>query len=267
MLASPAGTWRPERVYPPATAEFAELRRRLHLPERPTLACVTIRAHLRPDPSCPPRERDRSHHQSCSRRASGESARPRPKSSRPTAATQSTCNSACRPSVSGALADRHRGRADAVRLTRRPPAWSMSCSSPSRHYWRAEPARGDWRSWREPSCSRIWYANRASFRCGDRQTISSSATHCVKSGQRSKPLRSRRRIVRAWCFSRSRSSGSASSSTGQSDGPTPSRPTSLRPGGGRSDQRRRVEARTAGHRMAPEGDDDTNGLPERRDGC
>ena len=41
MLASPAGTWRPERVYPPATAEFAELRRRLQLPERPNLACVT----------------------------------------------------------------------------------------------------------------------------------------------------------------------------------------------------------------------------------
>jgi riboflavin biosynthesis pyrimidine reductase len=41
MLASPAGTWRPERVYPPAAAGFAELRRRLQLPERPTLACVT----------------------------------------------------------------------------------------------------------------------------------------------------------------------------------------------------------------------------------
>lgn len=41
MLASPAGTWRPERSYPPATASFAELRRRLQLPERPTLAFVT----------------------------------------------------------------------------------------------------------------------------------------------------------------------------------------------------------------------------------
>ena len=29
MLASPKGTWRPERVYPPAAEAFAELRRRL----------------------------------------------------------------------------------------------------------------------------------------------------------------------------------------------------------------------------------------------
>jgi riboflavin biosynthesis pyrimidine reductase len=41
VLASPQGTWRPERVYPPAAEAFAELRRRLGLPERPTVACVT----------------------------------------------------------------------------------------------------------------------------------------------------------------------------------------------------------------------------------
>jgi riboflavin biosynthesis pyrimidine reductase len=41
MLASPNGTWRPERVYPPAAAEFAELRRRRGRPEWPTVAFVT----------------------------------------------------------------------------------------------------------------------------------------------------------------------------------------------------------------------------------
>jgi riboflavin biosynthesis pyrimidine reductase len=41
MLASPRGTWRPERVYPPAAEAFAELRRRLGLAERPMVACVT----------------------------------------------------------------------------------------------------------------------------------------------------------------------------------------------------------------------------------
>lgn len=41
MLASPQGTWRPERVYPPAAEAFAELRRRLGLAERPLVACVT----------------------------------------------------------------------------------------------------------------------------------------------------------------------------------------------------------------------------------
>ena len=41
MLASPKGTWRPERVYPAAAEAFAELRRRLGLAERPTVACVT----------------------------------------------------------------------------------------------------------------------------------------------------------------------------------------------------------------------------------
>jgi riboflavin biosynthesis pyrimidine reductase len=41
MLASPDGTWRPERVYPPAAEEFAELRRRRGRSERPTVAFVT----------------------------------------------------------------------------------------------------------------------------------------------------------------------------------------------------------------------------------
>jgi riboflavin biosynthesis pyrimidine reductase len=41
MLASPRGTWRPERVYPPAAAEFAELRRLRGRPERPTVVFVT----------------------------------------------------------------------------------------------------------------------------------------------------------------------------------------------------------------------------------
>jgi riboflavin biosynthesis pyrimidine reductase len=41
MLASPAGTWLPERVYPPAAAAFAELRRRRDRPEQPTVAFVT----------------------------------------------------------------------------------------------------------------------------------------------------------------------------------------------------------------------------------
>ena len=41
MLASPKGTWRPERVYPPAAEEFAELRRRRGRSERPTVAFVT----------------------------------------------------------------------------------------------------------------------------------------------------------------------------------------------------------------------------------
>jgi riboflavin biosynthesis pyrimidine reductase len=41
MLASPEGTWLPERVYPRAAGEFAELRRRRGRPESPTVACVT----------------------------------------------------------------------------------------------------------------------------------------------------------------------------------------------------------------------------------
>jgi riboflavin biosynthesis pyrimidine reductase len=41
MLASPKGTWRPERVYPPAADAFAELRRRRGRPEQPTVVFVT----------------------------------------------------------------------------------------------------------------------------------------------------------------------------------------------------------------------------------
>jgi riboflavin biosynthesis pyrimidine reductase len=41
MLASPKGTWLPERVYPAAAGAFADLRRRRGRPEQPTVAFVT----------------------------------------------------------------------------------------------------------------------------------------------------------------------------------------------------------------------------------
>ena len=41
MLASPKGTWLPERVYPSAAKAFAELRRRRGRSEQPTVAFVT----------------------------------------------------------------------------------------------------------------------------------------------------------------------------------------------------------------------------------
>jgi len=41
MLASPNGTWLPERVFPSAAEEFAELRRRRGRPASPTVAFVT----------------------------------------------------------------------------------------------------------------------------------------------------------------------------------------------------------------------------------
>jgi riboflavin biosynthesis pyrimidine reductase len=41
MKASPRGTWRPEKVYPPAAAAFAELRRSLGQPEGPQVAILT----------------------------------------------------------------------------------------------------------------------------------------------------------------------------------------------------------------------------------
>jgi riboflavin biosynthesis pyrimidine reductase len=41
MLASPNGTWQPERVFPSAAEEFAELRRRRGRPVSPTVAFVT----------------------------------------------------------------------------------------------------------------------------------------------------------------------------------------------------------------------------------
>ena len=48
MLASPRGTWRPERVYAPAAAAFAELRRVRGLPERPAVAVLTTGRSLDP---------------------------------------------------------------------------------------------------------------------------------------------------------------------------------------------------------------------------
>ena len=41
MLGSPKGTWRPDKVYPPAADAFAELRRRLGKSEQPAVAIVT----------------------------------------------------------------------------------------------------------------------------------------------------------------------------------------------------------------------------------
>lgn len=41
MLASPKGTWRADKAYPPAGDALLELRRRLGKPERPTVAVVT----------------------------------------------------------------------------------------------------------------------------------------------------------------------------------------------------------------------------------
>lgn len=48
MLASPAGTWRADKVYPPAAGAFAELRRRLGKPEHPAVAIVTAGASFDP---------------------------------------------------------------------------------------------------------------------------------------------------------------------------------------------------------------------------
>ena len=55
MLASPKGTWLPERVYPPAAEAFAELRRRRGRPEQPSLAFVTAGGSF--DPTHPALER------------------------------------------------------------------------------------------------------------------------------------------------------------------------------------------------------------------
>jgi riboflavin biosynthesis pyrimidine reductase len=41
LLASPKGTWRADRVYPPAADAYAELRSRLGLPKQPVVAIVT----------------------------------------------------------------------------------------------------------------------------------------------------------------------------------------------------------------------------------
>lgn len=56
MLASPRGTWLPERAYPPAGGAFAELRRRLGKPPAPTVAVVTAGGSL--DPGHPALERE-----------------------------------------------------------------------------------------------------------------------------------------------------------------------------------------------------------------
>ena len=48
MRASPQGTWRPDKVYPPAADAFAELRRRLGKPERPAVAIVTAGGSFEP---------------------------------------------------------------------------------------------------------------------------------------------------------------------------------------------------------------------------
>jgi riboflavin biosynthesis pyrimidine reductase len=48
MRASPAGTWQPERVYPPAAEAFAELRRRRSRPPAPTVAFVTAGGSFEP---------------------------------------------------------------------------------------------------------------------------------------------------------------------------------------------------------------------------
>jgi riboflavin biosynthesis pyrimidine reductase len=55
LLASPQGTWRADRVYPPAAVELAELRAALGKPEHPAVAIVTSGASL--DPTHPVLER------------------------------------------------------------------------------------------------------------------------------------------------------------------------------------------------------------------
>jgi riboflavin biosynthesis pyrimidine reductase len=56
MLASPQGTWLPERVYPAAAGAFAELRRRRGRPGAPTVAFVTAGGSF--DASHPALERE-----------------------------------------------------------------------------------------------------------------------------------------------------------------------------------------------------------------
>lgn len=55
LLASPKGTWRADRAYPPAGDAFLELRRRRGLPEQPTVAILTAGGSL--DPGHPLLER------------------------------------------------------------------------------------------------------------------------------------------------------------------------------------------------------------------
>lgn len=51
LAASPTGTWRPEKVYPPGAEAFAELRRTLGKPAQPEVAILSGRGSL--DPSHP----------------------------------------------------------------------------------------------------------------------------------------------------------------------------------------------------------------------
>ena len=51
LRASPHGTWRPEKIYPPAAREFAELRERLGRPPAPEIAVLTGSGSI--DPSHP----------------------------------------------------------------------------------------------------------------------------------------------------------------------------------------------------------------------
>lgn len=55
LRASPRGTWRADRAYPPAAEGFAELRRRRGLPEQPAVAIVTAGGSF--DPAHPVLER------------------------------------------------------------------------------------------------------------------------------------------------------------------------------------------------------------------
>jgi riboflavin biosynthesis pyrimidine reductase len=49
LRAAPQGTWRPENVYPPATAAFSELRRMLDKTEAPEIAILTGSGSIAPD--------------------------------------------------------------------------------------------------------------------------------------------------------------------------------------------------------------------------
>jgi len=55
LRSSPAGTWRPDRAYPPAAAALTELRRSRARPELPPVAVVTARGSV--DPAHPLLER------------------------------------------------------------------------------------------------------------------------------------------------------------------------------------------------------------------
>ena len=46
LRSSPEGTWLPEKVFPPAAAAFAELRRARERPEKPEVAILTGRGSI-----------------------------------------------------------------------------------------------------------------------------------------------------------------------------------------------------------------------------